>query len=153
MRAYVFCLWFVDWTCSVKHLLVQTKADLQIALWKSQQEQTDCVIEVQSCIADNANFHRFYHSELSIYFNEWLCSYTVLTCFHRFISELYVCLLVKQQLKHLASFWIFQILNMSNVYLLPRSIKWNICYIGKSLSFYLYLHSLLLFLQFLSISL
>ncbi|XP_020083251.1 protein PHYLLO, chloroplastic isoform X4 [Ananas comosus] len=43
---------------SVKHLLVQTKADLQIALWKSQQEQTDCVIEVQSCIADNANFHR-----------------------------------------------------------------------------------------------
>ncbi|XP_072992961.1 protein PHYLLO, chloroplastic isoform X2 [Typha latifolia] len=42
---------------SVKHVLVQTKEELQVALVKSQQEQSDSVIEVQSCIADNANFH------------------------------------------------------------------------------------------------
>ncbi|XP_073113105.1 protein PHYLLO, chloroplastic isoform X4 [Elaeis guineensis] len=42
---------------SVKHLLAQTKMELHNALWRSQNEQTDCVIEVESSIADNANFH------------------------------------------------------------------------------------------------
>ncbi|KAG1327479.1 hypothetical protein COCNU_01G014130 [Cocos nucifera] len=42
---------------SVKHLLARTKMELHTALWRSQNEQTDCVIEVESNIADNANFH------------------------------------------------------------------------------------------------
>jgi len=45
---------------SVKHLVVRTKSELQHALWKSQKDQDDCVIEVESSIADNAKFHRFY---------------------------------------------------------------------------------------------
>ncbi|XP_038988041.1 protein PHYLLO, chloroplastic isoform X3 [Phoenix dactylifera] len=42
---------------SVKHLLARTKMELHNALWRSQNEQTDCVIEVESNIADNAKFH------------------------------------------------------------------------------------------------
>ncbi|PKU61520.1 protein PHYLLO, chloroplastic isoform X1 [Dendrobium catenatum] len=41
----------------VKHLLVQTKMELQHALHESQQDYGDFVIEVESCITDNAKFH------------------------------------------------------------------------------------------------
>ncbi|XP_077237681.1 2-oxoglutarate decarboxylase/hydro-lyase/magnesium ion-binding protein isoform X2 [Tasmannia lanceolata] len=41
----------------VEHLHVRTKTELQHALWISQQAQADCVIEVESCIEDNATFH------------------------------------------------------------------------------------------------
>ncbi|XP_020571316.1 protein PHYLLO, chloroplastic [Phalaenopsis equestris] len=41
----------------VKHLLVQTKMELQHALQESQQDYDDCVIEVDSSITDNAKFH------------------------------------------------------------------------------------------------
>jgi isochorismate synthase/2-succinyl-5-enolpyruvyl-6-hydroxy-3-cyclohexene-1-carboxylate synthase/2-succinyl-6-hydroxy-2,4-cyclohexadiene-1-carboxylate synthase/O-succinylbenzoate synthase len=44
--------------CSVKHLLVQTKVELQDALFISQYDQMDCVIEVESSIDANATFHR-----------------------------------------------------------------------------------------------
>ncbi|XP_068641777.1 protein PHYLLO, chloroplastic isoform X3 [Aristolochia californica] len=43
---------------SVKHLKVRTKKELQNALYISQQAQTDCLIEVESCIENNAAFHR-----------------------------------------------------------------------------------------------
>ncbi|OVA12535.1 Thiamine pyrophosphate enzyme [Macleaya cordata] len=43
---------------SVKHLQVRTKMELQEALSISEQAQTDCIIEVESCIEDNAKFHR-----------------------------------------------------------------------------------------------
>ncbi|XP_042431039.1 protein PHYLLO, chloroplastic-like isoform X2 [Zingiber officinale] len=43
---------------SVKHFLVRTMSELQNALSKSQHEQYDCVIEVESSIVENANFHR-----------------------------------------------------------------------------------------------
>ncbi|MCL7043110.1 hypothetical protein MKW94_015470 [Papaver nudicaule] len=43
---------------SVRHLQVQTKMELQEALLIAEQEQTDCLIEVESCIEDNAKFHR-----------------------------------------------------------------------------------------------
>lgn len=33
--------------------------ELLDALFTSQQEQVDCVIEVESCIDVNANFHRY----------------------------------------------------------------------------------------------
>ncbi|WOK95438.1 protein PHYLLO, chloroplastic isoform X2 [Canna indica] len=42
---------------SVKYLLVRTKTELQNALCESQQEQNDCVIEVESNIAGNTAFH------------------------------------------------------------------------------------------------
>ncbi|PIA57589.1 hypothetical protein AQUCO_00600361v1 [Aquilegia coerulea] len=42
---------------SVNHLLVRTKMDLQRALSTSQQVEADFVIEVESCIEDNATFH------------------------------------------------------------------------------------------------
>ncbi|GAB4828987.1 hypothetical protein Ancab_018646 [Ancistrocladus abbreviatus] len=42
---------------SVKHLLVKTKLELQEALLASQQEYSDCVIEVASSIDSNAVFH------------------------------------------------------------------------------------------------
>lgn len=45
--------------CRVKHFLVQTKAELHDALVKSKEEQIDCVVEVDSSIDSNANFHRF----------------------------------------------------------------------------------------------
>lgn len=41
----------------VKHLLVRTKMELQHALQESQQDYDDCVIEVESCITENAKFH------------------------------------------------------------------------------------------------
>ena len=44
--------------CSMKHLEVRTKIELQDALFTSQQENRDCVIEVESCIDSNAAFHR-----------------------------------------------------------------------------------------------
>ena len=44
--------------CSVKHLLVQTKVELQDALFISQYDEMDCVIEVESSIDANATFHR-----------------------------------------------------------------------------------------------
>lgn len=46
--------------CSVKHLLVRTKSELQYALWSSQKGEDDCVIEVESSIAENSIFHGFY---------------------------------------------------------------------------------------------
>ncbi|EXB44935.1 Protein PHYLLO [Morus notabilis] len=42
---------------SVKHLEVQTKAELHDALFSSQAEEDDCVIEVSSSIDANATFH------------------------------------------------------------------------------------------------
>ncbi|KAL2484725.1 Protein PHYLLO [Abeliophyllum distichum] len=42
---------------AVKHVQVQTKIELQDALFTSQQEDADCVIEVESCIDANATFH------------------------------------------------------------------------------------------------
>jgi len=44
--------------CRVKHLLVQTKAELHDALVKSKAEQIDCVVEVDNSIDSNADFHR-----------------------------------------------------------------------------------------------
>ncbi|KAK9277137.1 hypothetical protein L1049_006676 [Liquidambar formosana] len=41
----------------VKHLQVRTKMELQDVLFKSQQDEMDCVIEVESCIDANATFH------------------------------------------------------------------------------------------------
>ncbi|KAF8399244.1 hypothetical protein HHK36_015109 [Tetracentron sinense] len=43
---------------SVKHLQVRTKMELRDALFISEQAQTDCLIEVESCIEANATFHR-----------------------------------------------------------------------------------------------
>lgn len=43
----------------VKHVHVQTKAELQNALIRSQQDEVDCVIEVESSINANANFHSY----------------------------------------------------------------------------------------------
>nr|GFA99744.1 protein PHYLLO, chloroplastic isoform X2 [Tanacetum cinerariifolium] len=43
----------------VKHVQVQTKAELQNALIRSQQDEVDCVIEVESSINANANFHSY----------------------------------------------------------------------------------------------
>ncbi|XP_065879910.1 protein PHYLLO, chloroplastic isoform X2 [Euphorbia lathyris] len=42
---------------SVKHLHVKTKMELLDALLRSQQEKTDYVIEVESCISTNSTFH------------------------------------------------------------------------------------------------
>ncbi|KAL8268839.1 hypothetical protein R6Q59_002637 [Mikania micrantha] len=44
---------------SVKHVQVHTKSELQNALIKSQHEEVDCVIEVESSIDANANFHGY----------------------------------------------------------------------------------------------
>ncbi|XP_071926454.1 protein PHYLLO, chloroplastic isoform X3 [Coffea arabica] len=41
----------------VKHVQVHTKMDLLDSLFTSQCEKVDCVIEVESCIDANANFH------------------------------------------------------------------------------------------------
>ncbi|XP_026381048.1 protein PHYLLO, chloroplastic-like isoform X2 [Papaver somniferum] len=43
---------------SVRHLQVRTKMELREALMIAEQEQTDCLIEVESNIEDNAKFHR-----------------------------------------------------------------------------------------------
>lgn len=45
--------------CSVLHLHVQTKMELQRALSICQQLERDCVIEVESSIKSNSSFHRF----------------------------------------------------------------------------------------------
>ncbi|KAJ7943266.1 protein PHYLLO, chloroplastic [Quillaja saponaria] len=42
----------------VKHLHVQTKLELEDALSTTQHEEIDCVIEIESSIDANANFHR-----------------------------------------------------------------------------------------------
>ncbi|KAL5725660.1 hypothetical protein ACHQM5_008779 [Ranunculus cassubicifolius] len=42
---------------SVNHLQVHTKMDLQRALLTSREMDADCIIEVESCIEDNATFH------------------------------------------------------------------------------------------------
>uniref|UniRef100_A0A0D3F6X4 Mandelate racemase/muconate lactonizing enzyme C-terminal domain-containing protein n=1 Tax=Oryza barthii TaxID=65489 RepID=A0A0D3F6X4_9ORYZ len=42
----------------IKHILVQTKAELHDALVKSHEGHVDCVVEVENRIVDNANFHR-----------------------------------------------------------------------------------------------
>lgn len=44
--------------CSVKHLPVQTKMELQDALMISQGDEMDCVIEVESAIDANATYAR-----------------------------------------------------------------------------------------------
>lgn len=44
--------------CSVMHLHVKTKLELEDALFKSQHEGMDCVIEVESCIETNVSVHR-----------------------------------------------------------------------------------------------
>lgn len=44
---------------SVMHLHVKTKVELEDALLTSQDNEVDCVIEVESCIDANATFHRF----------------------------------------------------------------------------------------------
>ncbi|KAL3510951.1 hypothetical protein ACH5RR_030352 [Cinchona calisaya] len=41
----------------VKYVQVQTKRELLNALFTSQQEKVDCVVEVESCIDANAKFH------------------------------------------------------------------------------------------------
>ncbi|XP_019053464.1 PREDICTED: protein PHYLLO, chloroplastic isoform X2 [Nelumbo nucifera] len=41
----------------LKHLHVQTKMELQHALLTVEHAQADCIIEVESCIEDNAIFH------------------------------------------------------------------------------------------------
>lgn len=43
----------------MKHMLVRTKTELHNALCKCRQQQTDCVIEVESSIEGNTYFHRF----------------------------------------------------------------------------------------------
>lgn len=40
------------------HLHVKTKLELEDALFTSEHEGMDCVIEVESCIETNASFHR-----------------------------------------------------------------------------------------------
>lgn len=42
----------------VNHFLVQTKAELHDTLVKTRAEHVDCVVEVENCIDENANFHR-----------------------------------------------------------------------------------------------
>ena len=42
----------------MKHVEVQTKVELHDALFRSQYEEMDCVIEVASSIDANATFHR-----------------------------------------------------------------------------------------------
>ncbi|XP_045833302.1 protein PHYLLO, chloroplastic isoform X1 [Trifolium pratense] len=42
---------------SVKHLHVKTKAELEEALYVAQHENMDCMVEIESSIDANANFH------------------------------------------------------------------------------------------------
>ncbi|KAK3158306.1 hypothetical protein QOZ80_2AG0135410 [Eleusine coracana subsp. coracana] len=58
----------------VKYFQVKTKAELQDALVKSHAEQVDCVVEVESNIDDNANFHRLI-SMLSEYYTTQYLDY------------------------------------------------------------------------------
>lgn len=44
--------------CSIKHVHVNRKVDLQDALISAQHEALDSVIEVESCIEGNTSFHR-----------------------------------------------------------------------------------------------
>jgi len=60
MLSFFFLLSTLNYLCCrVKHLLVQTKAELHDALVKSKAEQIDCVVEVDNSIDSNADFHRF----------------------------------------------------------------------------------------------
>jgi hypothetical protein len=65
--------------CRVKHLRVQTKAELHDALVKSKAEQIDCVVEVDNSIDSNADFHRF-TSKLNYFF----------TLFYNVLSTIYL---------------------------------------------------------------
>lgn len=47
-----------DVLCSVKHIQVQTKTELQNALFTSQREDVDCIVEVESEIETNITFHK-----------------------------------------------------------------------------------------------
>ncbi|KAH7688939.1 isochorismate synthase / 2-succinyl-5-enolpyruvyl-6-hydroxy-3-cyclohexene-1-carboxylate synthase / 2-succinyl-6-hydroxy-2,4-cyclohexadiene-1-carboxylate synthase / O-succinylbenzoate synthase protein [Dioscorea alata] len=49
----------------VKHLRARTKVELQHALQSSRKEQRDCLIEVESCIEDNANYHSVMRASVS----------------------------------------------------------------------------------------
>lgn len=42
----------------VKHIHVKTKGELDDALFTSQREDVDCVVEVESSIDTNVEFHR-----------------------------------------------------------------------------------------------
>lgn len=42
---------------SIKHLYVKTKAELKEALYVAQHEKMDCMVEIESSIDANANFH------------------------------------------------------------------------------------------------
>lgn len=42
----------------VKHVLVRTKQELQIALRRCLYESTDSIVEIASSISENAEFHR-----------------------------------------------------------------------------------------------
>ncbi|CAI8583567.1 unnamed protein product [Vicia faba] len=42
---------------SIKHLHVKTKAELEEALYVAQHEKMDCLVEIESSIDANANFH------------------------------------------------------------------------------------------------
>ena len=57
--------------CRVKHLLVQTKAELHDALVKSKVEQIDCVVEVDNSIDCNADFHRLI-SKLNFFLHSFI---------------------------------------------------------------------------------
>uniref|UniRef100_A0A0D3F6X5 Mandelate racemase/muconate lactonizing enzyme C-terminal domain-containing protein n=1 Tax=Oryza barthii TaxID=65489 RepID=A0A0D3F6X5_9ORYZ len=70
----------------IKHILVQTKAELHDALVKSHEGHVDCVVEVENRIVDNANFHRFYIQTSSFdYFG---------------LHRVYMLILILQNYKH-----------------------------------------------------
>lgn len=50
---------------SLKHLHVRTKRELQDALFMSQREENDFIIEVESSIDANTSFHRFLKNNYS----------------------------------------------------------------------------------------
>lgn len=56
LRLALLAYFFMEF-CSVKHLLVRTKTEFHNALCKCRQQQTDCVIEVESSIEGNTYFH------------------------------------------------------------------------------------------------
>jgi hypothetical protein len=66
--------------CSVKHLLVQTKVELQDALLISQYDEMDCVIEVESSIDANATFHRLLSSNALLRLISFLVPHFVNVC-------------------------------------------------------------------------
>lgn len=48
-----------DLDFSVKHVPVRTKTELQSALFTSQREDVDCIVEVESEIDTNVEFHKY----------------------------------------------------------------------------------------------